>query len=596
MSRIFISYRREDTLVYADRLQEELGEHFGPDEVFRDLDAIAPGIDFVTAIDRALDQSEIMLVLIGPDWLSPDARRRLHERGDYVRVEIAAGLRKPTIRVIPVLLRGAHMPKTTDLPEDVRPLSRRNAFEMIDTRWRADRAELMRQLDRVLSGEAAGRRGLRRWVADRLRRVPAAAWAVAAVLALAAAVLVSVVLLRSPGPAQSSDPELTPPPNGETTPDQTGTEASPSPGALVWSIPPTFDLGEVGNQGMNAVVNPLKGPVPSFVAVGFAETPEGRDAAVWTSTSGGEWERAPDIAAGGDQVMNGVTYVSRSELLVAGGTTEAEGELDAAMWTSKNGRRWTPVEGLSSSGTDEAITSVNGTTLGLTAAGWETGNGEDGAIWLVPSGGAPSKAPISELGGDGNQRVARVLDLRDDDGFVAVGFDNGNAGVWFSEDGAEWRRVNSPALAGPGDQEILDGAVSFQSGAVIAVGRDGENGAVWTSITGKVWKRAPDLDGAFAASSEGPVEVLRVVFAEEAAQAAGAPLVIAGGRAGSAAAVWTSARGRKWDRALDSSGDLAGSRDAAIEGLTAKDSVIAVGWSDGGDGPTPAVWHGMPPE
>jgi hypothetical protein len=66
MSRIFISYRREDTLPYADRLQEDLGEHYGADEIFRDMDTIEPGIDFVNAIDRALSQTEIMLVLIGP--------------------------------------------------------------------------------------------------------------------------------------------------------------------------------------------------------------------------------------------------------------------------------------------------------------------------------------------------------------------------------------------------------------------------------------------------------------------------------------------------------------------------------------------------
>ncbi len=157
MNRIFISYRREDTLVYADRLQEDIAGHFGPDEVFRDMDAIEPGSDFVAAIDGALSETEVMLVVIGPKWLGPEGRRRLHEAGDYVRAEVAAGLRSPRVRVIPVLVGGARMPAGEELPGDISSLTRRNAFEMIDTRWRADRSELFRRLDAMLAEDEAAR-------------------------------------------------------------------------------------------------------------------------------------------------------------------------------------------------------------------------------------------------------------------------------------------------------------------------------------------------------------------------------------------------------------------------------------------------------
>ena len=154
MNRIFINYRRDDSLLYADRLQEVLSEHFGPDEVFRDVDTIEMGLDFVHAIDRALRQADVMLVVIGQHWLvSPDGRTRLQDPDDYVRLEVAGGLERPNVRVIPVLVGGADMPRSDDLPDDLASLTRRHAFEMTDNRWRYDRDELVRRLSRVLEAD-----------------------------------------------------------------------------------------------------------------------------------------------------------------------------------------------------------------------------------------------------------------------------------------------------------------------------------------------------------------------------------------------------------------------------------------------------------
>ena len=52
MTSIFISYRREDTFFKADRLFDDLSQRFGQDNVFRDIDSIAPGEDFVERINR----------------------------------------------------------------------------------------------------------------------------------------------------------------------------------------------------------------------------------------------------------------------------------------------------------------------------------------------------------------------------------------------------------------------------------------------------------------------------------------------------------------------------------------------------------------
>jgi hypothetical protein len=138
--RIFLNYRREDTRGYAGRLYDRLSHRFGEDQILRDVDAIPPGIDYVEQIDQLVRQCDLMLVLIGETWLSVQGaggRRRLHEPGDLVSLEIAAGLER-RIPVIPVLIQGARMPDEDELPDRIRSLARRNALEMSDSHWNHD--------------------------------------------------------------------------------------------------------------------------------------------------------------------------------------------------------------------------------------------------------------------------------------------------------------------------------------------------------------------------------------------------------------------------------------------------------------------------
>lgn len=249
---------------------------------------------------------------------------------------------------------------------------------------------------------------------------------------------------------------------------------------------------------------------------------------------------------------------------------------------------WSPVEGLREPGTDEAINAVNGTRLGLMAAGSQTGDGVDGAIWIDPPGGPPVKF-TEGLGGRGDQRVNRVVQLKDGS-FVAVGLDGGNAGVWLFDDGESWNRSKAPALrVEGGEEEILD-AVVVDGTDVLAVGSAGQMGAVWHSPTGRSWNRIPARRGAFGVSG-GIVRLLRVVASEAAAQSAGAPRFIVGGVAGQEAAVWVSPNGITWTREPDSEGDLGGG-EGAVEGLTAKRlPAVAVGWGNS----DAAVWLGLRP-
>ena len=151
---VFISYRRDESAGYAGRIADTLVEHFGKDKVFRDIDSLEPGLDFAEAIKRAIESSEVLIAVIGKNWLTaPDAasQNRLENPDDYVRTEIATALKR-NIRVIPLLVQGAAMPSARDLPDDLAPLSRRNAFEIHDSSWRDDIQRLVTTLERVIKG------------------------------------------------------------------------------------------------------------------------------------------------------------------------------------------------------------------------------------------------------------------------------------------------------------------------------------------------------------------------------------------------------------------------------------------------------------
>jgi hypothetical protein len=152
--RVFISYRRDESAGYAGRIADSFEEYFGEDKVFRDIDSLELGLDFSEAIERALESSEVLVAVIGKHWLTAtDAagQRRLENPDDYVRVEIATAL-KDNLRVIPVLVQGASMPSADEVPEDLAPLTRRNAFEIHDTAWRDDIRRLITAIERVING------------------------------------------------------------------------------------------------------------------------------------------------------------------------------------------------------------------------------------------------------------------------------------------------------------------------------------------------------------------------------------------------------------------------------------------------------------
>jgi hypothetical protein len=144
---IFISYRRGDTTAYAGWLADRLGSHFGEQKVFRDIGSVEPGADFVEDIERAVEACDVMLVVIGSSRGANLIERETTKRDDYTRLEIATALKR-NIRVIPVLVQGASMPNTEELPNDLASLARRNAFELHDSSWGDDVRRLITTLEK----------------------------------------------------------------------------------------------------------------------------------------------------------------------------------------------------------------------------------------------------------------------------------------------------------------------------------------------------------------------------------------------------------------------------------------------------------------
>ena len=129
---IFISYRRQDTLETVGRILDHLSQAFERERLFLDVDRQAAGDDYRTVISRALAQSEVVLVVIGMEWLDAatrEGRRRLDDPDDMVRIEIETALER-NLRVVPVLVEGASVPPPARLPVSLQPLSFRTAMQL----------------------------------------------------------------------------------------------------------------------------------------------------------------------------------------------------------------------------------------------------------------------------------------------------------------------------------------------------------------------------------------------------------------------------------------------------------------------------------
>jgi hypothetical protein len=127
---IFISYRRQDSGDVTGRIYDRLVQQFGREAIFKDVDSIPLGVDFRISLGDAVGQCNLLLAVIGRQWLSSQnesGARRLDDPRDFVRIEIEAALQRD-IPVIPLLVQGSEAPGENDMPPSLQALVYRNAI------------------------------------------------------------------------------------------------------------------------------------------------------------------------------------------------------------------------------------------------------------------------------------------------------------------------------------------------------------------------------------------------------------------------------------------------------------------------------------
>ena len=137
---VYISYRREDSAGFARLIYDRLTTRLEPYKVFFDFASIQPGQDFVEVLTSRVRACDALVAILGKNWVSSvdeNNRRRLDDPHDFVRIEIEAALNS-NIRVIPVLVDGATMPKYEDLPDGLQRLTRRQGIQISHGSFAAD--------------------------------------------------------------------------------------------------------------------------------------------------------------------------------------------------------------------------------------------------------------------------------------------------------------------------------------------------------------------------------------------------------------------------------------------------------------------------
>ena len=361
------------------------------------------------------------------------------------------------------------------------------------------------------------------------------------------------------------------------------------PEELTWVEvnPSTTGLGGPGNQRINRLLSSNEG----FIAVGEDDSSGRPDAAVWTSEDGEAWtRRAPDtLAEPGGQGMLGVA--SGDPGLVAVGYRGHGGTLDAAVWTSEDGREWTPVEGDHDleGARNEVMNRVARTKFGLVAVGYQgLGGDRDAAAWVSDDGFDWYRAEVPEEPGDHETQEMRGI-AASGGNLVAVGevglAGNYDAAAWFSKDGTRWqRRAQSPGVFGGPGEQIMTSLVASEAGFV-AVGWDEVrrdlDAQVWTSGDGMDWSRLSYNEAVFGGDGD------QLLWGVELS----AGTFIAVGRddsgGGSDAAVWTSEDGLEWVRTPSEEGVFGGDRAQEMKFVAAVGRrLVGAGW----DQEDAAIW------
>jgi formylglycine-generating enzyme required for sulfatase activity len=251
--QIFISYRREDSAASAGRVYDRLIGRFPSNRIFIDVDNIAPGVDFVNAIEKSVESCDVLISVVGKRWLTAtdeDGRRRLDNTDDFVRLEIATALKRG-IRVIPVLVDGASMPRSGELPDELKSLVRLQALKVSQDRFRSDSEPLITAVDQALKEARAER--LKRGLTSTGKKMWLSAAGVVTVLALV--VVAAILYFGSQRPeAKPTTPKVAVQPSSQPT----SPVAVVTPSPEITASPAALDRRALVTQGSALIATTAK--------------------------------------------------------------------------------------------------------------------------------------------------------------------------------------------------------------------------------------------------------------------------------------------------------------------------------------------------
>jgi hypothetical protein len=157
MPKIFICYRREDSQWPAQWIYNDLTKHFGVESVVFDVDTIPPGTDFREYLNEEVSKCDILLTVIGDQWLEI-LKQRHDEPKDFVRIEIQAALERE-IPVVPILVGKASVPNEKNLPPELAGLAYKQAAEVrVGSDLQNHLKRLIDRLDHALAEQEATRK------------------------------------------------------------------------------------------------------------------------------------------------------------------------------------------------------------------------------------------------------------------------------------------------------------------------------------------------------------------------------------------------------------------------------------------------------
>ena len=122
--QIYLSYRHDETKMVAERINDHLMWRYRAGQVVGTITGTSLQ-DYTMLVQTAIAQSNVVLVVIGPHWLTasnPQGNHIINDPVDPIHIELALALASGKL-VVPLLVHGATMPTAQELPPDLAALS-----------------------------------------------------------------------------------------------------------------------------------------------------------------------------------------------------------------------------------------------------------------------------------------------------------------------------------------------------------------------------------------------------------------------------------------------------------------------------------------